>query len=104
METPLEFEIVEDLTLTRNDLHQLYTEHVMLMKEKKIREYVMFIRERILLYNHNGDKQYCYTFIKKEEPEMVDEIVKRLQDMFIDSEIIVNNNDRHDSFVVRWNL
>ena len=100
METPLEFAKVEDLTITRNNLQYLYTEHVMLMKGRKIKEYVTYIRERILHFNNNGDKQYCYAFMKKEEPEMVQEIIKRLQEMFIDSEIV---NKQH-SITIRWDV
>jgi hypothetical protein len=77
-------------TITRDDLRRMKTENVIRKKEKKIKYYVNYIKDKIIERNDDGDIIYFFNFdaqSKKETEELGTEIVARLQEIFIDMEI-----------------
>jgi hypothetical protein len=94
-------------TITRDKLQRLYTETIIEANKKKIDCYVDTIKGKILASNCNGNKNYIYTFYKnlnKENEETIKEVMRRLQEIFIDSEIIFNKADAYgdDRISIDW--
>lgn len=96
---------------TRDDLRKMYTKNVVKIHENKIQAYVTFIQERILNSNDHGDKMYSYYFHKScnsnhEPPEIGEEIARRLQNIFVDSEINYHKeNAYNESYIsIHWSM
>lgn len=75
--------------------------------EKKIEAYVDTIKNKILITNCNGNTKYTYFFYKnfnKEKDETINEIARRLQEIFIDSEVIYHKADTYedDRICIDW--
>jgi hypothetical protein len=94
-------------TITRDKLQRLYSETIIEANDKKIQGYVDTIKEKILISNCNGNKTHTYHFyknFKKENSETINEIKRRLQEIFIDSEIIYYKADAYedDRIFIDW--
>lgn len=97
-------------TITRDKLHQLYTENLAITNEKNIQLYVINIHNKILEMNNKGDKSYCHIFHKTtgngEEPAVIREIARRLQEIFADSDVIFHekNGYTESQIIINWRI
>jgi len=85
-------------TFTRDDLQKKYTENQKEIHEKNMQTYVANIQERVLRLNIQGHKSLRYPFYKYcsigANPDTIKEIVRRLQEIFIDSDITFEENSQ----------
>jgi hypothetical protein len=93
-------------TITRDELQKRYTENLKKTNENKIQACVAFIQEKVLTINDKGDKSYCYIFHKgyDEKPEIVKEVARRLQEIFIDSKVIFHEKNAYtdNQIIISW--
>jgi ribosomal protein S17E len=94
------------VTFTRDELYKKYTENQRKIMEKKIQTYVTKIQDKILLMNNKGHTTLSYPFYKygseNIEPEMIKEIGRRLQEVFIDSCIEFQTSHEGNKLVIDW--
>lgn len=97
-------------TITRDELHTKYTEYIQKINEKTVQSYVTSIQEKIFIMNEKGHKSYCYIFHKScgndENPEIIKEIVRRLQEIFVDSKVVFHERNAYieNQIVINWSL
>jgi hypothetical protein len=94
-------------TFTRDQLQDMYLQNLEEIKEKNTQRYVEGVKETIFRLNQQGVKQYTYNYHSQlREPVVVDEIARRLQEIFVDSEIVVHKADPNrsdpDRICVDW--
>jgi len=94
-------------TFTREDLNNIYTKGVEKNKEKKIQEYVAIIKDQIFKLNERGYKTYVHCFYKgsmnDEKPDTIKEIVRRLKEIFVDIDIIFQEQSKNENqIVINW--
>ena len=93
-------------TITRDELQKRYTENLKKTNENKIQSYVAFIQEKVLSMYDKGDKSYCYIFHRgyDEKSEIVKEVARRLQEIFIDSKVIFHEKKAYtnNQIVISW--
>ena len=93
---------------TRDKMEKMYLHNLEEVKEKNTQRYVESIKEIIFRLNLQGIKQCIYNYHSQlREPVVVDEIARRLQEIFIDSEIVVHRADPNhkthpDRICVDW--
>jgi hypothetical protein len=86
----------------------MYLHNLEEVKEKNTQRYVEGVKETIFRLNQRGIKQYIYNYYSRlREPVFVDEIARRLQEIFVDSEIVVhkadpNNKTHPDRICIDW--
>lgn len=81
-------------TFTRDQLEDIYLHNLEEVKEKNTQRYVESIKENVFRLNLQGIKQCIYNYHSQlREPVVVDEIARRLQEIFVDSEIVVHRAD-----------
>ena len=93
-------------TITREDLRKMKIESVVRKNEEQIIYYVDYIKKKIITNNENGDIYYCFNINvssnNKVCEELIEEIIARLQNIFVDMEIKFHKangvSDTHVSF------
>jgi len=96
-------------TFTCEDLHKKYTENQKEIHEKNMQTYIANIQEKVLLMNIQGLKSLRYPFYKYcsigKNPDTIKEIVRRLQEIFIDSDIMfkeTNEGYSDSQIMIDW--
>lgn len=94
-------------TITRDDLRKQYQATLSEIPESVIQDYVTNIQERVLLVNHQGHTNYILHFYKgcglENRPDVVREIARRVQAIFVDSDVVFHKNaPSHCSIEVIW--
>jgi hypothetical protein len=97
--------------ITRDDLHKLYTKNRKVFTEQNIQAYVQCIVRRVLLFNEKGHTTYSHFFNKgsglEDRPEVVQEIARKIQEIFVDSDVIFyakgsTDNGTGCQIVINW--
>lgn len=91
------------MVITRDKLRKMYEENIIEVKKKQIQKYVDHIQQTIILFNNQGDKQYTKYFYN-EEKEIIEEVRRRLYEIFIDCEVIFHKADINyeDRIFIDW--
>ena len=91
------------MVITRDKLRKMYEENIIEVKKKQIQKYVDHIQQTIILFNNQGDKQYTKYFYN-EEKEIIEEVRRRLYEIFIDCEVIFHKADDKykDRIFIDW--
>lgn len=94
-------------TFSRYQLEDMYLQNLEEVKEKNIQRYVESIKFTIIRLNQKGTKQYIYNHHSHlREQDVVSEIARRLQENFIDSEIVFHKADTNcsdpDRIFIDW--
>jgi len=91
------------MVITRDKLRKMYEENIIEVKEKHIQKYVDDAQQTIIRLNNKGDKQYTKYFFK-EEPEIIEEVRRRLYEIFIDCEVVFHKADMNseDRIFIDW--
>ena len=84
-------------TYTRDKLERLYQLRQKQRREETIQKYVDSIKNTVFSYNAEG--KTTYTHVHYGQPDVVKEVARRLQEIFIDSEVGVVQPDR---IVLDW--
>jgi len=92
-------------TFTCDQLQDMYLHNLEEVKEKNTQRYVEGVKDTIFRLNQQGVKQYIYNYYSLlREPVVVDEIARRLQEIFVDSEIVVHKADPNSSYPDRISI
>ena len=91
------------MVITRDKLQKMYEQNLKKIKEEILKNYVTYIKEAVIRLNNNGDTKYTYVFYK-EKRAIIQEVARRLQEIFIDCEILVDkeSNDFTDKLFIDW--
>jgi hypothetical protein len=94
-------------TLSRAELRSQFLDSLPKIPESVIQHYVTNIQERVVLMNKDGYTNYQHHFYKgcglDNRFDVVREIARRLQDIFLDSEVVCHKNSpSHCTIEVIW--
>jgi len=92
------------MPVTREDLQNMYQVSLEEEKEKRIAFQFVSFDTAINTINKNGGKKWTQTYYK-EKSIVLDGIVLKLKEKYVDSKIVVNykcDNENHSSITVDW--